>query len=90
MEADDSIRSDSGVVCCLRELGDGKLRLVLDDLSNKSKTTSGPWEHIVVFTWQDFPEQEIMELKVSEKKLAEFGFNVLARLVALRKRPMTK
>jgi hypothetical protein len=49
METDDDIRSDSGVVCCLRELGNGKLRLVLDDVSNERKTTSGTWEHIVFF-----------------------------------------
>jgi hypothetical protein len=90
MEADDDIRSNQGVVCCLRELGEGKLRLVMDDVSNESKTTSGPWEHSVLFTWQDFEELEIMELELSEKKLAEIGLNVLVRLVALRKRSMTK
>jgi hypothetical protein len=31
-----------------------------------------------------------MELEVSEKKLAEIGFNVLASLVALRKRSLTE
>jgi hypothetical protein len=87
MEADDGIRSNSGVVWCLRELGKGKLGLVLDDVSNESKMTSGPWEHSVLFTWQDFDEKEIMELELSEKNLAEIGFNVLARLVALHREP---
>jgi hypothetical protein len=90
METDDGIRSGSGLVCCLRELDGGKLRLVLDDVENQAKTTSGPWEHHVVFTWKDYEEREIDELELSEKELANFGYHILARLVALRKHPITK
>jgi len=90
METDDLVRSHSGVVCCLRELPNGKLRLVLDDVANESETASGRWKHHVLFTWKDFEAQEIDELKLSEKELASFGFNILARLVALRQHPIQK
>jgi hypothetical protein len=90
METDDMIRSCSGVVCCLRELADGKLRLVLDDVANDHKTTSGHWKHHILFTWKDFEAKEIDELRLSEKELASFGFSILARLVALRHHPIEK
>ena len=85
MESDDRIRSSNGVVCCLREIGDGNLRLVLDDVTNDKKDTSGHWEHDAVFTWKDFDENEITNLSVSNEVLADFGLNILTRLVARRK-----
>ena len=38
--------------------------------------------------WKDYEVGQIVDLKLSEKQLAGFGFNVLARLVALRKHPI--
>jgi hypothetical protein len=90
MELDDGIRSVSGVVCCRREIGEGKLRLTLDDVVNKDKSTIGHWKHYSLFTWKDFDEQEMLNLKVSENKLAEFGFNVFVRLLAQREHPITE
>ena len=87
MSSDDSIRSSAGVVCCLRELPNGQLRLVLDDVANQSESTSGPWEHRVLFTWKDFEARAIDSLELSESELAAFGHSVLARLVAYRKHP---
>ena len=87
MSSDDSIRSSAGVVCSLRELPNGQLRLALDDVANKSKTTRGPWEHRVLFTWKDFEAGTIDGLTLSESELAAFGHSVLARLVAYRRHP---
>ena len=89
-ERDDSIRSVAGVVCCLRELPNGQLRLVLDDVENESKSTVGSWAHRVLFTWKDFDAQQIEDLALSEQELAGFGHSVLARLVAYRKHPASK
>jgi hypothetical protein len=88
MEADDFIRSNIGVVCSLKELESGQLRLVLDDVANSSKSTSGSWSHHVLFTWKDFAAQEIDDLTLTEKELAGFGYSILARLVAYRKHPL--
>jgi hypothetical protein len=89
METDDAVRSNSGVVCCLRDLGNGKVRLVLDDVANESRSTSGNWSHHVLFTWKDFEAKEIDGLTLSESELAGFGFSILARLVAYRQHPAT-
>lgn len=88
MAVDDQKRGNDGVVCSLREIESGRLRLVLDDVKNEGKGNRGPWAHHVVFTFKDFDVEEIDNLQLSETELAEFGFNVLARLVALRKHPI--
>lgn len=85
MDTDDFIRASTGVVCCLRELPSGEVRLIIDDVANQSSRTSGSWEHRALFTCKDFEAMAIAELQLSEHELAEFGFNVLARLVAHRK-----
>lgn len=89
-EKDDSVRSVAGVVCCLRDLPNGQVRLVLDDVANESNSTTGPWSHRVVFTWKDFDAQQIDNLTLSEKELAGLGHSVLARLVAYRKHPISE
>lgn len=88
MTTDDRSRPGSGVVCSIKDLGDGKVRLVLDDVANDKQSTSGAWKHHTLFTWKDYDRTAIEDFKVSEKELAEFGFNLLARLVALRKHPI--
>ena len=87
MEVDDGKRANSGVVCSLLELEDGKYRLVLDDVSNSQETTKGTWRHEVVFTWKEYDKNEIEDYELSEKELAEIGFNLLARLVAHKSHP---
>lgn len=84
MSTDASIRASTGVVCCLRELPSGEVRLIIDDVTNQSSSTSGPWKHCALFTWKDFEAKAVAELQLSEHELAEFGFNVLTRLVANR------
>jgi hypothetical protein len=88
VEGDDLKRGSCGVVCSLREIGNGRLRLILDDVKNESGAMEGPWQHHVLFTWKDYDVDQIVDLKLSEDELAEFGFHILARLVALREHPI--
>jgi hypothetical protein len=87
METDDGVRTNSGVVCSLRELTDGKFRLVLDDVSNSKSSTDGAWKHEIVFTWKDYDKKELESHHLSEKELADIGFNLLARLLAQKSHP---
>jgi len=84
MDTDDSNCASTGVVCYLQELPSGEVRLTIDDVANQSSCASGPWERRALFTRRDFQAKAIAELQLSEHELAEFGFNVLARLVANR------
>ncbi len=89
MENDDAKRGPRGVVVSLRDLQNGQLRLVLDDVTNKSDAARGPWHHQTLFTFKDYAAGDIAELKLTEKELAAFGRSVLARLGALREHPIT-
>lgn len=89
METDDGKRSASGLVLSLAENNPGELRLILDDVRNESDSGRGPWRHHALFTFKQYSERDITDLKLSEKELAEIGFNVLVRLGVLRGQPIT-
>jgi hypothetical protein len=82
---DDRERFGSGVVCSILDLGDGKVRLILDDVANSTGSVTGVWKHRSLYTCKDFLRADIDDLKISDQELAELGFSLLARLVALRK-----
>ena len=87
METDNGIRGKNGVVLSLLDLGNNKLRIVMDDVSNKSGSSKEPWKHEVVVTWKDYDEKEIIENSLSDEELAGLGAYVVARLAASRKHP---
>ena len=87
METDNGIRGKNGVVLSLLDLGNNKLRIVMDDVSNKSGSSKEPWKHEVVVTWKDYDEKEITENSLSEEELAGLGAYVVARLAASKKHP---
>ena len=87
METDNGVRGKNGVVLSLHEVGNNKLRIVMDDVSNKSGTCKEPWNHEVVVTWKDYDEKEILENTLSEEELAGLGAYLIARLAATRKHP---
>lgn len=71
----------SAVLCSLAELPDGSLRVVLDDVEQASE--SAPWAHRSLFTFRDYPAGALGDLAaVPESELADFGYCVLARLLA--------
>ena len=88
MKPTDRSRSGSGVVCCLKDVGPGRVQLVLDDVANSKQSTDGAWNHHTHFTYKEYDLKDIEELKLKDEELAAFGFNVLARLIALRKHPI--
>ena len=88
METDDGTRGTSGVVLSLVEGQQGELRLVLDDVQNESGSGCGPWRHHTLFTFKSYSQESIGHLDLSEKELADIGFQVLARLGALREHPV--
>jgi hypothetical protein len=70
-----------GVVCCLADLPDGGLRVVLDDV--RKEGTSNAWVYECLFTFKDYPPGSLEDLAaLPESELANFGLYVLARLLA--------
>ena len=87
MENDNGIRGKNGVVLSLLDLGNNKLRIVMDDVSNESGSCKEPWKHEVLVTWKDYYEKEITDHSLSEEELAGIGAYVVARLAASKKNP---
>ncbi|WP_028582837.1 hypothetical protein [Desulfogranum japonicum] len=81
MKTDDGVRAKNGVVCSLREENNDSFTLILDDVININGKTSESWEHNVVFTWKEIKAKYIENL--SESELADIGYNLIIRLLAL-------
>jgi hypothetical protein len=76
------------VLASIKELGNGRLSLCLDDLvSNPSD--DGRWDYAGGITSKEYDQQVLEELSFSEKELADFGYYVIARLYAFYKRGET-
>lgn len=82
MDSSDKERGERGVTCSLLKLPDGRLRVVLDDVSNLTPSESGSWHHEVFVTFKDYEYEELSSLNLPEDELAAFGHYVLARLMA--------
>ena len=85
MGIDNGIRGKNGVVLSLLDVGNNKLRIVMDDVSNESGSNKSPWNHEIVVTWKDYDEKEILDNTLSDEELAGIGAYVVARLVATKK-----
>lgn len=73
---------DMGVICSLAEHPDGSLRVILDDAA-RMNGEPGRWAYKNLFTFKDYPAGELNDLAaLSQAELADFGFNVLLRLLA--------
>jgi len=69
-----------GVLCSLAELPDGSRRLVLDDLKRSDMPQT--WRCHSLFTFKDYDPGTLAPGTLSEQELADFGFQVLTRLLA--------
>jgi hypothetical protein len=75
----------NAVLCSLADLPDGGVRLVLDDL--RKSETAGMWQHRTFVTFKDYPPSMLADPEsLSEAELADFGFSVLVRLLAVNGR----
>ncbi|MGV6483609.1 DUF3658 domain-containing protein [Stenotrophomonas indicatrix] len=75
----------NAVLCSLADLPDGGVRLVLDDL--RKSETAGMWQHRTFVTFKDCPPSMLADPEsLSEAELADSGFFVLVRLLAVNGR----
>ena len=76
-------RSYYGVVCCLRLLETGEVRLILDDVCSKTDHWPQEWQSHWPFAQKDFDSKKFLGCDLSEEQLADIGLNLVARLSAL-------
>ena len=76
-------RPHYGVVSSLQLLESGEVRLILDDVSSETDKSPQVWQSLRPFTQRNFPGEDFLACKLSEKQLADIGLNLVARLSAL-------
>ncbi len=84
MDVDDEIRDKFGAVVCIRDMGNGKSRVVLDDVENTSGSGQGDWRHKILVTFKDYDTKALNDLELTEEEFAGLGHYVLARLLAVK------
>jgi hypothetical protein len=83
---DDAIRSQRGVVACLRDMGNGTSRLILDDATSDSLTNPIAWSFDSFYTWRDYGDADLDRMNLSDREYQAIGQNLVARLLALNGR----
>jgi len=85
-DADDGVRSQAGVVVCLRNIGNGVSRLILDDVQGSSPTNPVSWFFDGFYTWREYSDKDLNQRKLSDDDYKMIGENIVARLLVLNAR----
>ena len=83
LEPDDRARGKEGLVLSLKELDDGRLLLVFDDVHHSSSEPD-LWKQWCFFTHFAFDEESLEKNEFSDEELKKVGVAVLGRLKAQR------
>ena len=87
MENDDKIRSNIGLAVCLRDMGNGRSRLFIDDVKSDKKTNPINWQYDYFYTFTpELENEEIDHMNLSDEQYKDIGVAVVARLLALNSR----
>ena len=80
------IRSKRAVVTCLRDLGNGLSKLIFDDVVSETASNPVNWSFESFYTWREYPNKNLDEMKLTAAQYQEIGENLVARLLALNGR----
>ena len=77
-----------GVLVSAQEVDGAAIRIALDDLTLANEK-AGSWDASCFVTSKDYDITQFEQLDFNEKELADFGYYILCRLYAFRKRGET-
>jgi hypothetical protein len=86
LEADDGKRPTLGVVLSLLDLGNGKCRVILDDVRSGQPQRETSWQFTSFYTDRRFDSPQLDAMSLPGADYQELGVAVLARLLALNGR----
>ena len=84
-ELDDGMRGTTAVSVSVRDEGEGRLRLIIDDLKQVGDQKYPSWETYCFVTWATISRDEVCEFEFTDEQALGLGQTVLARLGALLK-----
>ena len=62
MADDDAIRSENGVVVCLRTVENGKSKLIFDDVTGDSSVNPVAWSFNNFYTWREYNNEVLHQM----------------------------
>jgi hypothetical protein len=83
---DDRIRPGVGVVVTLRDLGECRSRVILDDVRSSEPRRETDWAFDLFFTHKDLDSDAVDRMCLPDDEYRGLGEAVMARLLALSKR----
>ena len=84
MQFDDKIRSNKGVVACIRDMGNGNSRLFFDDVLADKETNPINWSHDHFFTFTpELANSDVDGMSLSSEQYEKIGIALVARLLVL-------
>jgi hypothetical protein len=86
LDADDGKRPTLGVVVSLLDLGDGKCRVILDDVRSDRPQRETTWQFDCFYTHKRLDSCQLDAMTLPEAEYRGLGEAVLARLLALNGR----
>ena len=85
-DVDDDVRCQTGVVACLREMGNGTSKLILDDVASDSAINPISWRFESFYSWHDYSNEDLGQRSLSDGEYQMIGQALIARLLALNGR----
>jgi hypothetical protein len=85
-DVDDAVRTENGVVVCLRTTENGKSKLIFDDVKGNSSLNPVAWSFNSFYTWREYDDGDLDQMKLSSREYQMIGENLVARLLALNSR----
>lgn len=87
MEHDDKIRAERCLAICLRDMGNGKSRIFMDDVKSDRQESPINWKHDYLYTFTpEFDSRSVGEMRLTDEEFQKIGATVVARLLALNGR----
>jgi hypothetical protein len=87
MEYDDKIRRKEGLAVCLRDMGNGKSRIFMDDVKSDKQELPVSWQHHSFYTFTPELDNEALEsMQLTDDQFQNIGAAVVARLLAINGR----
>ena len=84
MDYDDKKRNPIGVAISLRDMGNGKSRLFLDDVKASGETNPINWKFDAFYTFSpELQNSDVEDMGLTDEQYRDIGVGVIARLLAL-------
>jgi len=86
VDVDNAGRSKNGVVLCLQNMGNGRSKLIFDDVQGDSSSNPITWSFENFFTLGDYCDEDLDQMKLTDREYQMIGENLVACLLALNGR----